>query len=69
MDALVLVFTACLASDPSSCREVEVPTEMTAEVCAKTLAAQTEMIAWLRKHPKYRVAPSGWRCSAPGKET
>ena len=64
-----LVFIACLAASPASCREQSlIYSDVPLRLCL--MRAQVEMAQWVGDHPGWRI--DGWTChelGARGKTT
>jgi len=57
---IALVLTVCLAGQPDTCKEIQVPAELTLTECM--LYGQPIAAEMLEHMPKYEM--KGWKCMA-----
>ncbi|MEO1456871.1 MAG: hypothetical protein AAFV49_04775 [Pseudomonadota bacterium] len=66
MSMLSLVFTVCLAADPGTCEQREIPVFEPISAMACTMAAPATIARWRATHPDWRV--SRWTCIDPRRQ-
>ncbi len=66
MDVVNLIFTVCLAADPSSCRTEQLTFESRGNLMHCMFLAPAEIAKWTEQHPALNVVR--WKCAVPGYE-
>jgi hypothetical protein len=66
MNALDIVLTVCLLSNPAACQDKTLPVTDVRSLNQCVFSAQPHIAQWSVTHPKYRIVR--WRCIDPAVE-
>ncbi|PPD00138.1 MAG: hypothetical protein CTY31_08585 [Hyphomicrobium sp.] len=59
---LAIILSACLANDPSVCRDYKIPLSSDVDVTNCAMSAPPHFAKWTEEHPGWNITK--WRCTA-----
>ncbi|MGE0024049.1 MAG: hypothetical protein AB7S70_10515 [Hyphomicrobium sp.] len=59
---LSIILSACLISDPHSCKDFKIPLDVSMDARQCTMAAPPYFAQWAEEHPNWQI--KRWKCQA-----